>query len=624
MLVLLAAQSTPSQNGPWVAQSGAWARPSWYPSGGTTQAFQFITIFVRQGVVYQGTTWDQTAAGIITIDTTPTTWLIVPFALSGSTLTGIIPNANTTATNLNAPSTIVERDASGNFSAGTITANLTGNASGSAGSFTGSLSGDVTGTQSATVVSFVGGESSSAVAASVLATQAATNLNAPSTIVKRDASGNFSAGTITANLTGNATNITATANSTLTTLSALTTASALAITGSQVGGFTQGSVIFAGASGQLTQDNANFYWNDTTQNLGIATIPSISVMIDGVNSTLASKLVQMTGYGVGSSTGYRGRFARGTLGTPAAVQAGDNLNTISGRGYGTSQFALASTGVMNIVAGETFTNASNATYIAFSVTPTGSVTTAEAMRINSTGNVLIGTTTDSGTQKLQVNGNSGVGTVTTGTWNGTVTAGVSFLTTGTTYTTPANITTNTLFKFTLVGGGAGGSSPNAAADHGSAGGAGGGLILYISGLSPSTAYTISIGAAGTGGASGAVGNPGGNTTLIIGATTYTASGGSAAATTTGSGGVGGAATNGTINIAGQNGGGGSTVATATGGQGGDAAFGLGLGGASIGAGITGNGISGTGFGAGGGGSAGSGGPTGGNGTQGCILVEWQN
>ena len=41
------------------------------------------------------------------------------------------------ATNANTASTVVKRDGSGNFSAGTITANLTGNASGSSGSTTG-------------------------------------------------------------------------------------------------------------------------------------------------------------------------------------------------------------------------------------------------------------------------------------------------------------------------------------------------------------------------------------------------------------------------------------------------------------------------------------------------------
>ena len=108
------------------------------------------------------------------------------------------------ATSANTASAVVRRDASGNFVAGTITASLTGNVSGSAGSFTGALVGDVTGTQGATVVSYVNSVSASSVAAGATLANAATNANTASTIVKRDASGNFSAGTITGALTGNA------------------------------------------------------------------------------------------------------------------------------------------------------------------------------------------------------------------------------------------------------------------------------------------------------------------------------------------------------------------------------------------------------------------------------------
>ena len=79
-------------------------------------------------------------------------------SISGSTNTlSDIPNNATTADSADTASAIVARDGSGNFSAGTITADLAGNASTatsatSATSFTGSLSGEVTGTQSATVV----------------------------------------------------------------------------------------------------------------------------------------------------------------------------------------------------------------------------------------------------------------------------------------------------------------------------------------------------------------------------------------------------------------------------------------------------------------------------------------
>src|SRR5207244_12423078 len=64
--------------------------------------------------------------------------------------------------------------------------------SGAATNFTGSLNGDVTGTQSATVVSLVGGQSAANVAAGASAANSATSANTPGTIVKRDASGNFS------------------------------------------------------------------------------------------------------------------------------------------------------------------------------------------------------------------------------------------------------------------------------------------------------------------------------------------------------------------------------------------------------------------------------------------------
>jgi hypothetical protein len=56
--------------------------------------------------------------------------------LTSLTLSTALPNSSTTASSSNGASTIVARDASGNFAAGTITANLTGNASGSAATFT--------------------------------------------------------------------------------------------------------------------------------------------------------------------------------------------------------------------------------------------------------------------------------------------------------------------------------------------------------------------------------------------------------------------------------------------------------------------------------------------------------
>jgi hypothetical protein len=73
---------------------------------------------------------------------------IVDTKLATISTAGKVSNSATTATSGNTPNTIVSRDSSGNFNAGTITATLNGTAT----NFSGSLAGDVTGTQSATLI----------------------------------------------------------------------------------------------------------------------------------------------------------------------------------------------------------------------------------------------------------------------------------------------------------------------------------------------------------------------------------------------------------------------------------------------------------------------------------------
>ena len=103
---------------------------------------------------------------------------------------GKVSNSATTATDANTASTIVARDANGNFTAGTITANLTGNVTGnltgnltgnaatatSATSFSGNLSGDVIGTQSATVVGKINGTSLAGLSTGLLKNTTSTGI----------------------------------------------------------------------------------------------------------------------------------------------------------------------------------------------------------------------------------------------------------------------------------------------------------------------------------------------------------------------------------------------------------------------------------------------------------------
>lgn len=100
-----------------------------------------------------------------------------------------------------------------------------------------------------------------------------------------------------------------------------------------------------------------------------------------------------------------------------------------------------------------------------------------------------------------------------------------------TFTTSASTQASTIFKITVTGAG-GGPATNLGG-----GGAGGTYIVYVTGLAASTAYTVTVGA---GGASGGSGSAGGDSTVVIGATTYTGKGGSGGTGTTG--GTGGSAT----------------------------------------------------------------------------------
>jgi hypothetical protein len=73
-VLMCTGQSTASQNGPWVVHAGVWARPNWYVSGNTAQAFLGVTIEVADGDFYAGSIWRLTTSGVITIDTTGTAW----------------------------------------------------------------------------------------------------------------------------------------------------------------------------------------------------------------------------------------------------------------------------------------------------------------------------------------------------------------------------------------------------------------------------------------------------------------------------------------------------------------------------------------------------------------------
>ena len=95
--VLLTAQTTASQNGPWQVSSGggAWTRPASFPSGGALTTGKSVS--VKNGTVYAGTEWIiNVPTGGLTIDTSSQTWEQTKAA--GLTSTLVIASGGTGAT----------------------------------------------------------------------------------------------------------------------------------------------------------------------------------------------------------------------------------------------------------------------------------------------------------------------------------------------------------------------------------------------------------------------------------------------------------------------------------------------------------------------------------------------
>lgn len=181
--------------------------------------------------------------------------------------------------------------------------------------------------------------------------------------------------------------------------------------------FTLGSVVFAGASGIYTQDNTNFFWDNTNKTLGLGTAGAtnaskLQVSSDtiGVTNGIMSELHNTSAAGAVIA----GRKSRGTRAAPTTVVTGDYVAT-----YPFQPFVLTS-GYMNTayfgarVSG-TVTATSAPTQIFFSTGSTDDTNpftnNRVRMLIDETGMVGIGTTTPTSALtlangRLQVTGNS--------------------------------------------------------------------------------------------------------------------------------------------------------------------------------------------------------------------------
>ena len=173
---------------------------------------------------------------------------------------------------------------------------------------------------------------------------------------------------------------------------------------------TAGSVVFAGASGVYSQENAEFFWDNTNDFLGLGTaVPDTRLTITAPTQTSVtagtlpagtdlhivgadSAITRITqdAFGTGNYPAYTGRAARGTAAAPTASQAGDVLSQYGGRGHGATAYSSTSVGRIDIEAAENFTDTAQGSYISLHTTALGSASPNERFRAGPAGQWGIG------------------------------------------------------------------------------------------------------------------------------------------------------------------------------------------------------------------------------------------
>ena len=153
--------------------------------------------------------------------------------------------------------------------------------------------------------------------------------------------------------------------------------------------FTTGSVVFAGASGVYSQNNAKLFWDNTNNRLGINTAtPQTQLTVVSntqtttptgslpagtdlyiVGANAANTRITQDAYGTGAYGVFTARMARGTAASPTASQSGDFLAQFTARGYGATGFGTASTGYIAFSAAENFTDTAQGTYCLLYTSP---------------------------------------------------------------------------------------------------------------------------------------------------------------------------------------------------------------------------------------------------------------
>ncbi len=217
--------------------------------------------------------------------------------------------------------------------------------------------------------------------------------------------------------------------------------------GGEITGLTPGSVLFASATGKVTEDNNKFYWDDTNDilYLGDKSVPFTSSSI--LRLVKDGGTTGITALSYGSIPVWAGISSGGTKSAPTASADNSDLLWISGGGYDGADWYGAA--YIKFIADETWAVGKHGTRMEFMVTNPGAVTTVNALELyNNTaifpGTIktnLTGTLDIAATRTVDIDANL---TITTALTNNTGAGTLTWPAGGATLTIPATGTVDLL------------------------------------------------------------------------------------------------------------------------------------------------------------------------------------
>ena len=161
-------------------------------------------------------------------------------------------------------------------------------------------------------------------------------------------------------------------------------------------GLTQGSVLFAGAGGLVSQDNASLYFDDNTNRLGVGITAPVGVF--HVSTDINTENVHLDKWYTGTSgSSLLLRKGRGTQASPLRAKSGDVLGGLVAYGAEAADDVSAASfnsarpsGTIRILAAEDTTSTAHGGYAQIQTTAIGATSATERLRVSAAGNLSIG------------------------------------------------------------------------------------------------------------------------------------------------------------------------------------------------------------------------------------------